>query len=47
MMSWMMSQVKLSDDVDHASMMSQMMSQQILSDDVKSRFNVKSLVFET
>ena len=45
--SWMMSRVKLSDDVDHASMMSRMMSQQILSDDVESRFNIKSLVFET
>ena len=32
-MSWMMSRVKLSDDVDHTSMMSRMMSQQILSDD--------------
>ena len=37
-MSWLASRVKLSDDVDHASMMSWMTSQQILSDDVESRF---------
>ena len=46
-MSWMMSQVKLSDDVDHACTMSWMMSQQILSDDVVSRFSIKSRVLET
>ena len=46
-MSWMTSQVKLSDHVDHASLMSWMTSQQILSDDVKSHFNIKSRVFET
>ena len=46
-MSWMTSQVKLSDDVDHAFMMSWMMSQQILSDDAVSRFSIKSLVIET
>ena len=45
-MSWMMSRVKLSDDVDHTSMMSRMMSQQILSDDVVSRF-IESRVLET
>ena len=46
-MSCMTSRVKLSDDVDHACTMSQMRSQQILSDDIVSRFNSKSLVFET
>ena len=46
-MSWMMSGVKLCNDLDHASTMSRMTSQQILSDDVESRLNIKSLVFET